>query len=459
MPRVYTTPGVYKEEFFLQPQAILPTGIPGFIGFADAIAPLEKLPDAIQFPDSFKNKIGYQLDQKLLVFKEVMSAKNRDDLLTLSTDQAYQKAIQFLYQSAKQQVVPLHRKQEFASQLQSPSESYLPEVVNGFFENSGTHCYVVRAMFPDPANPDKEQALKDALVALAALSDLDLVAIPDAMTLLDSEAILRVQQAALQHCTTQGDRIAILDAFPSVVNGQLKLTLKDIQEQGDKLVANQQEPVNGVLYYPWIKNTQDYPQSDNSSRFVKGRFVPPCGHIAGIISRSDRTRGVFKAPANEEIFDALDLEVAIDNSTQGDLNPLGINCLRAFPGRGIRVWGARTLSRDENWRYINIRRIFLTLARWIDRNMFWATFEPNTQQLWVRIQRELSSYLEQLWRAGALVGQTRDRAFYVKCDAETNPPESFESGEVVTEIGLAPSSPAEFIIVRILHRAGTIETG
>jgi phage tail sheath protein FI len=166
---------------------------------------------------------------------------------------------------------------------------------------------------------------------------------------------------------------------------------------------------------------------------------------------------VFKAPANEEIRDAVNLEVLIDNSVQGELNTQGINCLRAFPGRGIRVWGARTLSRDSNWRYINVRRLFITIKRWIDLNMVWAAFEPNTPQLWVRIQRELSAYLTQLWRAGALKGETPEQAFYVKCDAETNPPEIREVGKVVTEIGFAPSSPAEFIFVRITHRATTTE--
>ena len=166
---------------------------------------------------------------------------------------------------------------------------------------------------------------------------------------------------------------------------------------------------------------------------------------------------MFKAPANEEIRDAVNLEVLIDNSVQGELNSKGINCLRAFPGRGIRVWGARTLSSDSNWRYINVRRLSITIKRWIDLNMVWAAFEPNTPQLWVRIQRELSAYLTDLWQAGALKRETPEQAFYVKCDAETNPPENRERGQVVTEIGFAPSSPAEFIFVRITQRANTTE--
>jgi hypothetical protein len=179
--------------------------------------------------------------------------------------------------------------------------------------------------------------------------------------------------------------------------------------------------------------------------------------VAGIFARTDARTGVFKAPANEEVRDALDLEMVIDNSVQDRLNPEGVNCLRAFPGRGIRVWGARTLNRDPAWRYVNVRRLFLTVGRWIDRNMTWAAFEPNDSRLWVRIQRELGVYLTGFWRAGALQGQTPAEGFYVKCDADTNPPESRETGQVITEIGLAITAPAEFIVVRIIHRAGTTE--
>lgn len=451
MPTVYKTPGVYREEVFLQPQEALPTGIPVFIGFAWVIAPLEQSPPTL--PDSLKGKIDYDSTKKLLVFPGVMSADIRDELLILSEDLLFKKAIQFLFENA-QQVVSLHRKRDFDNELLVPPESYLAEAVNGFFENGGIRCYVVRAVAESSELDKKKEALIQALRVLEPLNDLDLVAIPDAMTLHpNEEAIIEVQREALQHCATCGDRIAILDALPSLVDGQPKPTLKeDIRSHYRDLIVNQKEAFNGVLYFPWLKNAQDYPKQDNPSKTEKGRLVPPCGHIAGIIARSDRNRGVFKAPANEEIYDALDLEVPVDNSIQDELNPLGINCLRAFPGRGIRVWGARTLAgNDPNWRYVNVRRLFLTLTRWIDQNMFWATFEPNGPLLWLRIQRELSFYLETLWQAGAMLGETRQQAFYVKCDEETNPPENRETGEVVTEIGFAPNAPAEFIIVRIVH--------
>jgi hypothetical protein len=277
------------------------------------------------------------------------------------------------------------------------------------------------------------------LKPLEPLTDLDLIAIPDAMMLGSDRqsAILQLQQAMLKHCARLGDRLAILDPFP-------QSTSASVMQQRQDILLGLGEPVNAALYYPWLKTTQ-------------GRLVPPCGHIAGIIARSDRRQGVFKAPANEEIHDVLDLEFSIDNTIQDQLNPENINCLRAFPGRGIRVWGARTLSREANWRYLNIRRLFLTLRRWIDQNMTWATLEPNSPRLWNRIQRELNTYLTSLWQVGALQGATPNQAFYVKCDSETNPAEIRELGQVITEIGLAASAPAEFLIVRVIHRPGTTE--
>jgi phage tail sheath protein FI len=154
---------------------------------------------------------------------------------------------------------------------------------------------------------------------------------------------------------------------------------------------------------------------------------------------------------------ALDLEFAVGGAIQAALNPAGVNCLRSLPGRGLRVWGARTLSTDASWLYINVRRLVLTLARWIDRNMTWAAFEPNTARLWNRIQRELNAYLGRLWQDGALKGESAADAFFVKCDSETNPAGEREQGRVVTEIGLAPAVPAEFVVVRIVHRPGSAQ--
>ncbi len=395
MAKQYNSPGVYREDVLLKPAAKLVTGVPGFVGFAGAASP-----------------------------------------------------------TPPNQPVILHRKEEFDTKFArlSPGQGFLADAVAGFFDNGGARCYVVRAENVDEFSRDT--ALITALGALAPLDDLDLVAAPDAMVLaLAGEAffaaVIRVQQAMLEQCARLGTRLAILDSLPEPeANGVLR--------RRNELTLGQAEPVNGAIYYPWIKIARRLDQS----------LVPPCGHVAGVYASADAKTGVFKAPANQEVIGALDLgviengeskSIVIDNRVQDELNPEGVNCLRAFPGRGIRVWGARTLSREPEWRYVNVRRLFLTLRRWIDQNMVWATLESNEPRLWVRIQRELTGYLTKLWRDGALAGIAPEQAFYVKCDAETNPPELREAGEIVTEIGLAPSVPSEFIVVRITRRAGATE--
>lgn len=385
MEFVNQAPGVYKSEVFLPLASRLRTGVPGFVGFVR------------------------ELDEDKRAAANAVFSKP----------------------------IALHRKDEFESAFAGFSEGYLADAVTGFFLNEGSRCYVVAVDLSKPLNADgRTSALKGALDSLGPLTDLDLIAVPDAMLRLSNENqidnnAINLQRYILEHCAKYGGRMAILDA----ISGQDDAA---VSEQCTKITNGISEPVNGALYYPWIKTDE-------------GKMIPPSGHIAGVFARSDARVGVFKAPANEEVKGALDLERLIDNVTQGPLNSRGINCVRAFPGRGIRVWGAWTLSRDSNWRYVNIRRLFLTLQRWIDLNMGWANFEPNMPQLWVRITRELSSYLTELWRAGALAGQTAGEAFYVKCDHETNPAGALEAGETITEIGLAPGIPSEFIVVRIVH--------
>ena len=171
--------------------------------------------------------------------------------------------------------------------------------------------------------------------------------------------------------------------------------------------------------------------------------------MAGIWARNDGTRGVHKAPANEVIGGAIDVEFQITIGEQDGLNPVGINCIRAFPGRGIRVWGARTLSSDPEWRYLNIRRLFNMIEKSIDNGTQWVVFEPNDFSLWQKIVRNVSAFLKMQWRDGALFGATPEQAFFVKCDEETNPQEARDLGMVTTEIGIAPVKPAEFVIFRI----------
>jgi phage tail sheath protein FI len=183
-------------------------------------------------------------------------------------------------------------------------------------------------------------------------------------------------------------------------------------------------------------------------------LIPPSGHVAGIWARTDATRGVHKAPANEVVLGANGLGFQVTGPEQGAMNQSGINCIRSFPGRGIRVWGARTLSSDPEWRYLNVRRLFNFVSESIMEGTQWAVFEPNDQRLWTQLRISAANFLTRVWRDGALFGSTPAEAFYVKCDAETNPPDVVEAGQVVVEVGIAPVKPAEFVIFRISQFTG-----
>jgi phage tail sheath protein FI len=201
-----------------------------------------------------------------------------------------------------------------------------------------------------------------------------------------------------------------------------------------------------ALYWPWIKT---FDPSTGTSR-----FIPPSGHMAGVWARNDDTRGVHKAPANEVIRGVTSLQTQITKTEQELLNPIGVNCIRTFPGRGIRVWGARTLSSDAEWRYLNVRRLFNYLEESILQGTQWAVFEPNDPALWARIRRTISAFLTNEWRKGALFGLTPEQAFYVKCDSETNPAEGIDAGQVVCQIGVAPVKPAEFVVFQLSQFSG-----
>jgi phage tail sheath protein FI len=201
---------------------------------------------------------------------------------------------------------------------------------------------------------------------------------------------------------------------------------------------------NGAMYYPWIRVEE--------AHGVHGGCIPPCGHVAGIYARTDANVGVFKAPANELLDGVVDLAVPLTEEDQGPLNDLGINCLRSLGGRGIRVWGARTLSGLSDWTYVNVRRLFITLGRWIRQYQVHVCFEPHTEELWARIERDVTVYLSELFQRGAFKGDMPDQAFYVRCDAETNISYSRDQGCLVTEIGLCPRVPGEFIVVRLFQK-------
>jgi phage tail sheath protein FI len=196
-----------------------------------------------------------------------------------------------------------------------------------------------------------------------------------------------------------------------------------------------------AFYYPWIKVFD----ADSGAR----KFVPPGGHVAGIYARTDIERGVFKAPANEIVRGALELEFEVTDGGQAVLNPRGVNAIRAFPGRGRRVWGARTLSDNTLWKYVNVRRLFIFIEASIFRGTQWVVFEPNNERLWGRVKQTITEFLRTQWRQGALFGATEEEAFFVRVDRSTMTDDDINNGRLIVVIGIAPVRPAEFVIFRI----------
>ncbi|QLH23630.1 phage tail sheath subtilisin-like domain-containing protein [Streptomyces sp. Rer75] len=293
------------------------------------------------------------------------------------------------------------------------------------------------AAHPGPAEYLGDSADRTGFGGLEAVDEVSMVAVPDLMAAyqrgaIDLEAVKAVQLGLIAHCELMGDRVAVIDPPPGLNARDIRVWRQETAGYDSKYAA---------VYYPWIKIFD--PASG------QGRMVPPSGHVAGIWARNDFERGVHKAPANEVVRGVVDLENQVTRGEQDLLNPIGVNCIRAFPGRGIRIWGARTLSSDPAWRYINIRRYFNYLEESILIGTQWVVFEPNDHQLWARIRRNVSAFLVNEWRAGALFGSSPEQAFYVKCDEETNPPESVDLGRVICEIGIAPVKPAEFVIFRL----------
>lgn len=285
--------------------------------------------------------------------------------------------------------------------------------------------------------------LRTGFGGLEAFDDVTMLVAPDLMTSfeageIDMKGVQAVQQAMIDYCELVRYCFAILDAPPA-------LTPQEVKEW--RLEVNY-DTTRAALYYPWIEI------ADMTGNPGRTRLVPPSGHMAGVYARVDNTRGVHKAPANEIVRTALGLGMKVTKGEQDLLNPLGVNCIRSFPGRGLRVWGARTLSSDPAWKYINVRRLFNMIEESIERSTQWVVFEPNDSRLWGRVRRDVRAFLTMVWRTGALFGASPDNAFYVKCDEETNPPEARDLGQMVVEIGIAPTKPAEFVIFRIGQWAG-----
>jgi len=340
----------------------------------------------------------------------------------------------------------------------------LANAVQGFFLNGGSRCYVVNVKKDDPI-AGKGQGLD----LLAPIDEIAIIAAPGRTDAVSHAALLDAAELAK-------DRVAILDGPAQVDDVEVLTRVAEVggasapsaaaADAGDGgggkkpaaaprgqrpgMRPRQSDGGFGAFYFPWLRVRDALDPS---------KIVPaaPSGYMAGLYARTDAERGVHKAPANLSIRGAVGVTQTLSRAEQDVLNPAGVNCIRFFTREGVRVWGARTLADSaSNWRYLNVRRLFCMIEESIANATRWVVFEPNDRPLWKDIERDVSRFLTLLYRQGALTGASPEEAFFVKCDAETNPPEVVDAGQVVTLIGVAPSKPAEFVVFRIgQSQAGT----
>lgn len=244
-----------------------------------------------------------------------------------------------------------------------------------------------------------------------------------------------VQLSLVAHCENLASRFAVLDVPQDAKKVQDIINHRNIFDT-----------TYAALYHPWLTVFDPLDKRNIS--------IPPSGSVMGIYARSDNSRGVHKAPANEVVRSCVGLDVQFNKGEQDILNPKGVNLIRAFPGMGIRVWGARTASSDGSWKYINVRRLFIFIEETIKANTNWAVFEPNDEVLWVRVQRTIEVFLTNMWRNGSLAGAAPDQAFFVNIGRNTMTQDDIDNGRLICVIGVAPVKPAEFVIFRITQKTG-----
>ncbi len=445
----YFSPGVYVEELpsGVQPIAGVGTSTAGFIGRFTALFSGQATPDK---KEQTLTLTDWQTGYKLVQVENVQIDGQPQDLagpptspdssgvLTLKLKAKAPpgaRTISFTYVYGNNPGPKLCTSfSEFTKTFGDLANQYLAHAVYGFFDNGGSRCYVVLVSGPDE--------IPRALEAFELIDEIALVAAPG---LLDAATC----NALAAHCERLGDRFALLDGPESLEDGTGEFDPTKLTGR-----ALPQDSTYAAYYCPWIgvfdpAEKKAHPDGDGTV------YVPPSGHLAGVYARVDAARGVHKAPANEVIRGALGLKYRISRAVQDGLNPQGINLIRELNG-AIRVWGARTLGGDRNgeWKYVNVRRLLLYIEESIDEGTQWVVFEPNDPGLWAKITRNVTAFLTNVWRSGALLGNKPEEAFYVKCDAETNPPEVRDLGQVVTEVGVAAVRPAEFVIFRISQWAG-----
>lgn len=328
------------------------------------------------------------------------------------------------YQPAKaNEAVKITSWEQFKNNFGDIQEKnlYLAHAVYGFFNNGGTVCYVIRIV--------DGITYRDALQKFEKIDEIAIVAMPgDTISETDYNDLL-------DHCENLGDRFAIIDGKKLNPNGVLSV---------DNIKPVNRRSIGGyaALYFPWLK------VSDGRGGTLA---VPPSGHIAGVYARSDAQRGVHKVPANEVIRGVIGLDRYLSKEDNGSLNTQCINVIREFNGN-ITIWGGRSwvdLSKESDLKYISTRRLLNYIKESIEEGTKWTVFEPNDISLWAKIRRNVGAFLTGVWRDGGLFGATPEQAFYVKCDAELNDATARELGQVIVEIGIAVTKPAEFVVFRI----------
>ncbi len=279
-----------------------------------------------------------------------------------------------------------------------------------------------------PPLPDGT-TVRTGFIGFREIDEISIVVVPD------HHAIANLTTEIVTQCTQLKDRFAVLHSNPATDSLATVGTLRPPQDTS-----------YAAFYFPWMKVYDPRTKTD--------LLVPPSGHVAGIYAKTDIERGVHKAPANEVVLGATSLQFQITKGEQDILNPRGVNCLRVFPGRGLRVWGARTSSSNPILKYISVRRFLLYIEESIDEGTQWVVFEPNNEKLWGRVRATITEFLTRVWRDGALMGTKPEEAFFVKCDRTTMTQDDIDNGRLICIIGVATVKPAEFVIFRIAQWAG-----
>lgn len=448
----YKTPGVYVEEISKFPPSVagVATAIPAFIGFTQTV-PKDGTNKAVKVKSllDYQAKFGYG--------PELTIGENGD--------------------------------------LQG-NEFVLYDSIRLFYDNGGGTCYVV-SIGDYKATEVKAEAYTNGLDSLKKVDEVTLLVAPDAAMLMEKSQLGSLHQAMLGQCSELGDRFAILD--PKIADG----LDQDMETFRNKVGNNYLS--YGAAYYPYLKTTyskeigfesvmkalihdqpdlqakldeiNSYGEEEKALRIKaaipqiqgyaeklaemldKASIIPPSGAIAGIYAATDGSKGVWQAPANVSIASVANVTELISDKDQENMNVdantgKSINAIRFFMGKGILVWGARTLDGNSNeWRYVPVRRLFNYIEESVQKSTNWAVFQPNDANTWVKIQCQIENFLNNLWRDGALAGSTPDKAYYVKVGLDiTMTADDINRGYLIVEIGLAAVRPAEFIVLKFSHK-------